>query len=55
MKRDNDGKVKDIRYEMALGWNDIRNREYSYKTYKRNIFVRIGESIQSIRDISENF
>tara|TARA_Y100000296_G_C5116604_1_gene228075 strand:- start:497 stop:655 length:159 start_codon:yes stop_codon:yes gene_type:complete len=52
MKRDNDGKVKDIRYETALGWNDIKKRD---RPYKRTILIRVAECIQSIREIPENF
>ena len=52
MKNDNDDKVKDIRLESALGWNDIKKRD---QPYKRTISIRVAECIQSIREIPENF
>ena len=52
MKQNNDDKVKDIRLESALGWNDIKKRD---RPYKRTISIRVAECIQSIREIPENF
>ena len=52
MKNDNDDKVKDIRLESALGWNDIKKRD---QPYKRTISIRVAECIQLIREIPENF
>ena len=52
MKRDNNDKVKDIRLQSALGWNDIKKRD---RHYKRIISTKIAECIQSIREIPENF
>ena len=52
MKQNNDDKVKDIRHETALGWNDIKKSD---RHYKRIISTKIAECIQSIREIPENF
>ena len=48
MNNDNDDKVKDIRLESSLGYQDVKKRD------KRSLMDRIKEFFVDIKDFPEN-